>query len=407
MNRFQAAISTIFGSTSAPVEQRTKKRPTGLIDTTVPVDRIKMEMKTLVNAAEAAVYPANPDRRDLIGIYERASKDAHVISQFQIAESKLVGEQFIVSRAGSDDQELTAMFKKPWFEDFIKLCFEAEMWGYTLVEFGPIINGNWANVTAFPRRHVQPFSRNILIRPGDRQGIPYYDKPEALFLIELGKPKDLGRLEIISREVIWKNFSRTDWSQASEKFGMPLLNLKTDADDTELDRMEEMCRNFASNGWIITRTEDSVEFLETAKSDIHKIYMENAKFCDEQISKCVNGQTSTSDEKAYSGSAQVHEGILEDFHAARLRHASNIVNYTLFPFLIYHGYNLENCSFRFPALDVREQSSQGTDPDPDSGPNTDPLIKNPAGSGGAAGLKKKSSQASLKFPGWVIAMPEE
>ncbi len=427
MNPFRKALTALLSPNTEPIKTMTKKRPTGSLDVTTPEDRVKMEMKTLVDAAEAAVWPSHPDRRDLIAIYTRAEKDAHVISQFEIAKSKLVGEPFIVNRNGVDDENLTASFKKPWFEEFLKICFDAEMWGYTLCEFGQVKNGDWSEVIVFPRRHVEPFSRNILLRPGNITGVPYGDKPEALFLLEIGKPRDLGRLEVISREVIWKNFSRTDWSQASEKFGMPLLYVKTSSDDTkELDRIEDMCKNFSRNGYVIVSTDDEVSLLETSKTDIFKIYEMNARFCDEQISKCTNGQTSSSDQKAYVGAAQVHENIQDDFHSARLRHASNIINYTLFPFLEYHGRDLTNCTFRFPSLDVIAAVDQSNEPDPNSDPNIDPqslrggttkqplpgtagskakgTTKQPLGSG-RTDLKKKSSP--LIFPSWVIAMPGE
>ena len=160
--------------------------------------------------------------------------------------------------------------------------------------------------------------------------------------------------------------------------------------------LESLCRNFGTNGYIITDVDDQVQILETAKSDIYKIYEMNARFCDEQISKCINGQTGSSDEKSFVGSAEVHERILDDLHLARLRNVSNIVNYSLFPFLQYHGYDLEGCTFRFPVLDVRPQETPAV-PDPDP----DPVV-----AVASMGEKKKRS-LPLTLPGWVITMPEE
>lgn len=408
MNTLQRAVQRIIGLSESPAEKKQKKRVTGTIDKTVPEDRVKMEMNTLNSAVESALYPMRPDRRELIAIYRKSETDPHVLSQCEIAKSKLCGEPFIISRGGAEDADLTAFFKAPWFEQFIKTCFDAIMWGYTLVEFGPLNNGTWSYVKTFPRRHVEPFSRNILIRPGDISGIPYGDKPEALYLFEISEPEDIGLLQVISREVIWKNFARTDWSQASEKFGMPLLYVKTATDNKdELDRIEALCRNFASNGYIIADMEDDVSILETAKSDIFRIYQENARFCDEQISKCINGQTSTSDQKAFTGSAEVHERILADFHMARLRYVSNLVNYSLFPFLQYHGYNTFFCTLSFPGLDTKPQAAPA-EPDPDTPPAPQPVPETPPPAGqGGADVKKKQPLAGLKLPSWVLNMQEE
>lgn len=395
MNPLTKAYQSVFGQKKEPPRKDQRKRIVTQLDTSVAEDRVKMEMNTLKTAIESAIDPSNPDRRDLIAIYKNAETDPHVFSQCQVAKSKLLAEPFSVNKGDSESPELTAMLKAPWFEDWLSITFDALMWGYTLVEAGPKNEmGVWESFNVFPRRHVLPYSKEIALRPGDQSGISYADKPFALYLIEIGRPEDLGLLRIISREVIWKNFSRTDWSQASEKFGMPFIWLKTGTEDKEeLDRLETLCRNFASNGYMITNLDDSVEIVETAKSDVHRIYHENARFCDEQISKCINGQTGTSDEKAFVGSAEVHERILDDFHHARLRYASNLTNYTLFPFLQHHGYPFEPGSFRFPQLDSMTAlpDKPETDPGTEPGPAPEPP-------------EKKKPQAQLRLPSWVFDM---
>jgi phage gp29-like protein len=396
MNRFKKAYIALTGSKNEPVKQGSKKRMTSQLDTTVPEDRIKMEMDNLINAVENAIYPGRPDRRELLTIYANTEDDAHVISQVEIAKSKLLAEPFIITRNGTEDETLTEMFRASWFEDWLTLIIDSLNWGYTLVEAGPIVNGVWSNFSAFPRRHVEPFKKQILVRPSDIVGIPYGDNPAALFLLEIGTAKDLGRYKTVAREVIWKNFSRSDWSQASEKFGMPFLYFQTATEDKEeLDRIEALCRNFASNGYVIGHTEDKITIEQATNSDFYKIYLENAQFCDQQISKCINGQTGTSDEKAFVGSAEVHERILDDFSERRLRKASNLTNHTLFPFLSYHGWQLDGVQFRYPVLDKKAQKEKTdfkADPDFNADPEPDP--------------SKKKAQSAMAIPDWVINMPE-
>jgi hypothetical protein len=379
-------------------DKEPRKRLSRKIDDSSPVSRVKMEMTELVDAVDAALYRPYPRRTDLYSIYERAMTDPHVLSQVEIAKSKVGSEAFMVSKGGSDSDELTATLKKPWFENFLSICIDRQLFGYTLIEFGEVRDKGFTYCKTFPRYHVEPFSRQVLLRPTDRTGIPYGDNLEKLYLLELGEPDQLGLLQVVSREVIWKNFSRTDWSQCSEKFGMPLIWLKTAADDaTELDRLELMLRNFASNGYIMTDIEDEVHIVESNKSDVYKIYEMSARFCDEQISKCINGQTGTSDEKAFVGSAEVHERILDDFHFARLRSISNTINYQLFPFITAKGLPFEGASFRFPVLDAKEKE----DDKPQVYPYYDPWSR--MDSGYQALAKKKSSL----IPDWVISMPME
>lgn len=394
MNRFQRAIEAFRAKEIIPASK--KKRMTSQLDTTTPDDRVKMEMDQLITAVESAVYPSRPDRRDLLVIYANTDDDAHVISQVEIAKSKLIAEPFTIMRNGVEDKDLMERFRASWFEDWLEIIIDSLNWGYTLVEAGPVVNNNWSNFRVFPRRHVEPFKKHILLRPGDVEGIPYGDNPSSLYLLEIGNAKDLGKYKTVAREVIWKNFSRTDWSQASEKFGMPFLYYQTGTEDAEeLDRIESLCRNFSSNGYVIGHIDDKITITQATNSDFYKIYQENATFCDQQISKCINGQTGTSDEKSFVGAAEVHERILDDFTERRLRKASNLTNNVLLPFLAYHGWPVDGVQFRYPSLDKKAQKLNGnTDPDPNKDPDVDP----------ATGQKKKS-RANLRLPSWVLNMP--
>ena len=320
----------------------------------------------------------------------------HVISQMEIAFNKVISQQFILSRNGSDDEEATKLLKKEWFEDFQKFCIEPEFWGYTLVEFGLIDEkGEFTECNVFPRRNVLPFSYAVCFDANSPTGagIKYYeegangsykDLTKQLFLCELGKADKLGKFETIAREVIWKNFARTDWSQGSEKFGMPLLDIATDTDDkNELDRLEYMGKNFASNGYVIRGLGDQVQILQASGRDFYKIYQENAMLCDDQISKCINGSTASSDQQAFVGAAEVHERTTSEFHHSRMRKITNTVNSQLIPFLIFHGYPLEGCEFRYPALDKKPED-QPSEPAPPAPDPTNPM----------ASTGKKASAAS-------------
>ena len=318
-------------------------------------DRVQMEQDKLREACEDAVDPENSTRIDLYGIYENSWEDSQVIAEREKAESKLVGEPFEVADNGTDSEEKKALLLRPWFEKFITLAMYVEFWGYTLVEFqDQDENGEFIDVVEFPRRHVRPLEKHIVINETDTEGLPYDGKETTFYLIEVGDPLNLGKLKSISREVIWKNFARSDWSEYNERYGKPLLDFATDtSDEEELNRKVDMAQNFGANGFVVRDVDDEVSMLEAKNTSSGENFEKKARFCDEQISKLMNGQTGTSDEKSYVGAAEVHERVLDDFMKKRLRNVSNIVNYKLFPFLVSYGYPLEGCTFRFPILDHR------------------------------------------------------
>lgn len=327
--------------------------------TAAPIDRVKMEMNNLRMAVDEAQDIYNPRMNTLIQYYDNAMKDPHVQSQVQTAYNMLLAAPFMLSKNGNDDPALSELLQTPWFEAFIRYAFEAELYGYSLVEFSQLVDAQFETCNIFPRRHVNPKRKEILLRPTDSVGIPYYENLYQLGLLEIGNPESLGTLELITREVIWKNFARSDWSAASERFGMPFLFMKTNLDDpAEVAKRANMLSNMGTKGWAIGDLDDEVEIKETSKSDFYQIYEKNARYCDEQISKIINGQTGTSDEKAFVGSAEVHERILNEYTDARLRKLTIIINYELLPFLVFHGYPLEGCKFRFTELDPKQKEKK-------------------------------------------------
>ncbi|PKQ69384.1 hypothetical protein BZG01_00150 [Labilibaculum manganireducens] len=334
-------------------------------------DRVVMQMSTLRQALEEAEDKSNPSWEKLHLIYKNAVKDAQVITQNATAVNELQASHFVVEVDGIENEELTDLFKKPWFADFIKIYYDAELWGYTVCEFGQQdVNGEFLGCKVFPRTNIYPFNRNIIIESTDTSGIPIGDKPEALFLFEIGETDDLGLLESISREVIFKAFARGDWAEHSEKWGMPRVIYKTDTDDeTELDKKERAAANFARNGYMIADIDDEIETLEDSSAGSgHLIYKDNVELCNKEIAKLINGQTGTSDEQAYVGSAEVHERILDQYTASRLRRLTNLINFRLHNFLRYHGYQIhDNAKIRFPELDPKtaKENSQAIVNDPD------------------------------------------
>ena len=341
-------------------------------------DRVTMQMSVLRDALDEAEDTSNPSWEKLHLIYKNAIKDGQVITQVTTAINKLQASPFVVDIDKAENEDLTKLFQRPWFAEFLAAIFDAEMWGYTVVEFGQQDeHGEFLGCKVFPRTNIYPFNRNIIVESTDTSGIEIGDNPSALFLFEMGETDDLGLLESVSREVILKAFARGDWAKNNKKWGMPRILVGTESDDdAEIDKKEQAAANFARNGYMIHDINDEIETLEDSSAGSgHLIYKDNVELCNKEISKLINGQTGTADEKAFVGSAQVHENILDDYHASRLRRIGNVINFQLFPFLRFHNYQIpDNAKFRFPELDPKTAAEKD-----------DAIVDDPDGDG-----KKKS-----------------
>lgn len=347
-----------------------------------------MQIGNLTQAVDLALDPLNSDRIDLITMYESAWKDSQVIAEREKAESYLITEPFEVLEGEAVSREKTRLFERPWFTHFITIAMHTDFWEYTLVEFQEQdARGEFTDVKVFPRKHVRPFEKLIVLNPTDRSGISYEGNLYDFFLLELGNADSPGKLESITREVIWKTFARSDWSEYNERYGKPLLDFAIDTtNEEEVREKEDMAANFGSNGWIIRDVEESVNIVQVASRAGAENFKDLALFCDSQIAKLMNGQTGTSDEKSFVGAAEVHERVLDKFTEGRLKRIQDIVNYKLLPFLRYHGYPItDKTSFSFPALKRK----------PDARPENTAEKEN----------KDDEKKNSYRLPGWLMNMP--
>jgi hypothetical protein len=357
-----------------------------------------LQQDELKNAILFAEDPDRPRRDLLYEVYRQAMRDAHFTGEYEKAINKVVGSAFGVFMAGTDeiDALATRLLTKAWFEEYRTHYEESDVfWGHGVVQFLDLeksddegINMQFKKIDLIDRPHVRPEEGWIVLDINDEKGIPFRDPviAKALKLIEMGKPNNLGKLQIIAREYIWKMYSRSDWSRHSEKFGMPFIQIKTNTSDTaEVAKLEEMASQFGNNLWAIVDNDDDIQIKEASFKDSYQIYKEKANFCNSEISKATTWQTGTSDEKAYVGSSKVHADILDDYTQWRKRKQTFHINDVLFPFLIENGYPLKGREFRY--ITYKESDTQQDEDEQNE--------QQQNGAGGRSGKKSDGQQAKL------------
>lgn len=360
-----------------------------------------MQQDELKLAIMMAEEPMRPRREMLYEYYRQTLKDGHLIGEYEKAINKVVGSPFGVFKIGSDemDEVATSLLQKQWFEDYRTYFEESRFWGHSLVQFLEMVPSTrkgvqmeFSQIDLIDREHVRPEEGYIVLDLSHETGIPFRDEKfrKALWLFEFGRKDNIGLLQIAAKEYIWKNYSRSDWSRHSEKFGMPMLAIKAaTTDKAELDQLEQMARDFGNNLYLILDPDDEIDLKEPTFKDSFQIYKEKALFCNDEVSKAFTWQTGTSDEKAFVGSSEVHERVLDAYVEARKRKQTFNINDNLFPFLIEHGYPLHDREFRYLVMD---------ESDPDQEEAEDNGKPNPKGSGGSRKKKPQPRRGARPSP---------
>jgi phage gp29-like protein len=328
--------------------------------------RVELEMKEWKIAVALAEDDLRPRREELYRLYHRALEDDHLLSQIRTARFTVqTGDFYLHHGDKTPDEDLKELFTRPWFYDFIEYAVDTEMHGHSLLEFNPAKkDGEFTSIDLIPRLHVRPEYGEVVINLHDESGIAYREGSIGKYILELGRPYDLGLLKVASKSVIRKEYALADWSRRNEKYGMPWLVVRTSSrQKEELDEKQRMAENFGNNAWAILDDQDQIDMLESNQAFAFQSFENYADRVDRAISILINGQTGTTEEKAHVGSAEVHERILNNYTKARMRRIQDWINYKLIPFLATHGYPLVDTQFQFIDLEDKPKTEKQDKPD--------------------------------------------
>ena len=148
--------------------------------------------------------------------------------------------------------------------------------------------------------------------------------PENKFIIHRykarsGHPARAGVLRVLAWMYLFKNYDLKDWVSFCEVFGMPLRLGKyspSASEDDKLALMRALVQIGTDAAGIIPEGTE-IEFKESTKTSSINVYESLARFCDEQMSKAVLGQTLTSDSGGGSyAQSKTHDEVRHDLTVA-------------------------------------------------------------------------------------------
>jgi phage gp29-like protein len=309
--------------------------------------RVSQDIGKLRNAITQAESIQFPQRYNLYQVYIDSVIDSHLsgcISNFK--NLVLSREINFYKKDGTINEETSAILKTKWFRDFVSLALDSRFWGHSLIQLGNVVEDGFSEVELIPRIYVKPELHIVTEQYTDIVGRSYYDPLYKNWVVSVGDPKDLGLLMKASFLTIWKKTALGAWAEFTQIFGTPTIVFSTNTKDKDtMIAADKMLKAWRSSQKIVKTAQDDVKFEAAQTTDASKVFLDLANFCNSEISKLILGQTSTMDEKAFSGSANVHkqgEDLVK--HAATL-FIEDVVNRQLKPILAFHGFpvNDEAC----------------------------------------------------------------
>ena len=296
---------------------------------------------------------------------EMEEKDTHLYSQLQTRKMAVTGLDWEIQpfADSEQDKEIADFVNRQLknienFEEIILDLLDAigkgisvsEIeWGLSQEGYNIIKNIEWVH-----SKKLFWDSISDSIKICTKQFPAGVELPQNKFIVHKYKARSghtsrAGILRVCAWMYLFKNYDLKDWVHFCEVYGMPLRLGKYNETATEEDK-EQLKRTLVELGTDaagIIPTSAEIQFVESAKTSSVQLYEDFARYCDEQMSKAIQGQTLTSDSGGGSfAQSKTHDGVRHDLTVADSKSIARTIRRDLITPLVYFNFgNRANIPF--------------------------------------------------------------
>lgn len=303
-------------------------------------------------ALRIAESAENPDRTELIRIFNNVEIDGHISGITNSIKNKIKRKEFmVVNPDGSEDEDATRILEKEWFFRYLDWNIEAPFFGFSLIELGDMIDDGFPKIQLVPRVNVVPDVKKVKFDTmrfsQGMKAIDYTKPPYSDWTVFIGTQKGLGLYNIIAPTAIAKKHVMAAMWEYTEIFGMPIRQGMTDIHDPDRRlNMERMLDNMGSAAWGVFDRDDEIQLVESVDSDA-SVFLDPIKLANDEISKTLMGSTGMMDEKSFVGSAEVQERLFSELIVSYQRQIMFDMNNKLMPIMTRLGIFKEGQRFKW------------------------------------------------------------
>lgn len=327
----------------------------------VTVARVTLRSQDMANWQAAINQARNelmPRRRALYELFDNLVLDAHLHAVLTKRTTNVTNKRLEWVQEGASEQLLNTIYEQiidtPWMHDFLGHAMSVVPYGPTLIELIPE-NGLIARSEVVPRANVVP-ERGYIAKDAlnPDQPLVYYreDPIYSTYLIEVGKPKDLGALVIALPYLLWKRDGFADFAQFAELFGMPFrTGTYNPYDEGTRDKLNKALSEMGGAGYAVIPEGAKVEFhsASSGSGSQGSVFKDLVELCNAELSKLFLGNTLTTEQgdKGARSLGEVHQGVEHDLAISDMRRIEHLLNWELRPRLAALGYPVQDGYFRF------------------------------------------------------------
>ncbi len=325
---------------------KNNSKETGIIVNTINIRPINRQSLDIGKWRTAMIHAEGltKQRRQLLELYDDALNDGHLKS---IVEKRIKAitniELKFYDKNGEENEELSNLTEKPFFETLLKEIINSKFWGYSLLELEAWDNANAESKThLIDRRHVKPELGIVVRNSIETTGIPYNEDPYVRFVVRAGEDKDKGLLLQAAQYAIYKRNGISDYAEFCEVFGMPFRHA-TYSDPENKEIIDNMFEKMGAAGYVATPEGVEINSQYSNVSSGSSLHNDFRKACNDEMSVTILGQTETTNSSASSGYAQskTHADVLHEIHEDDRQFVLRVLNVELNRVLINFGFKAD------------------------------------------------------------------
>lgn len=286
---------------------------------------------------------------------EMEEKDPHLFSQLQTRKNAVTGLDYEIIPFGDSpkDKEIADFIREQInsiesFEDVETDLLDAIGKGFAVSEILWGYDEGHIVVLDIKSRHQKRFFWDTL---DDSFKVRTKDAPDGVclpankFIVHKYKARSghtsrAGILRVVAWMYLFKNYDIKDWVSFAEVYGLPLRLGKYAPGASENDKAALMRAlvQIGSDAAGIIPDGSTIDFITTEKASSSDLYERLARYCDEQVSKAVLGQTLTSDSGGGSyAQSKTHNEVRHDLTVADCKAlASTLRNHLIRPLCLFN-----------------------------------------------------------------------
>ena len=325
-----------------------------------PVRRTVFDLGDWRRALEYAEMD-NGNRVELYDLIDDILLDPHLSSQWQKRISNITNTDWNYVENEQEVEALDVLIKCPAFEDILTEIINTIGWGKTLLESGRKTINRYGKdeqvLTTYcvKRQHIRP-KEGVIVKEqynsadSKTEGINYREGKYLKYVADLGKNDDLGLFLKAVPYVLLKRGDVGDWAQFVQLFGMPFREYRYNGyDDATYQLLKKNAEEMGSAPYMILP--DGAQIIlhdqKNSGTGAGDVYEKLARFCDEQISILVLGNTETTMSSKSSGFAQseTHMKTQVEVYRDDKKYVKTWLNETIRPILYNLGYPVADGEF--------------------------------------------------------------